>query len=357
MREVASSDLPQQALGLHRVGKPADRALQRLGVGVRRVTDSRSSTPSPPATKTGARSQPPCTPCSSSQSPSSSSTVGGLQRGERRGVPDLLDELLLGHHQLLQLSRRPASRPRSWPACAACRRPGRAARRPRGPRRRPGCSARGSARPTACPGPAAAPARRTAGCSGGCPRIMPSSRCTAIGNQRANSVAKSAAGNVSTAQSVTARTDGAVDPGPSRRRGRTARRRSRPRAGRCGWSRPGRRRSSGSSTIVPESSTKKQVAGCPSVMIARRRGSRRRAVGGDPGQLVLGQVGEQEQLAQPLRGQVLAGIHLRTHWSARYRCTSVTAIAPSPTAEATRLTESARTSPATNTPGTLDSRW
>ena len=68
----------------------------------------------------------------------------------------------------------------------------------------------------------------------------------------------------------------------------------------------------------------------------------------DPGQLLVAEVGEKEQVAQ---------FHRRTHCSARYRCTSVTAIAPSPTADATRLTDSARTSPATNTPGTLDSRW
>lgn len=37
-------------------------------------------------------------------------------------------------------------------------------------------------------------------------------------------------------------------------------------------------------------------------------------------------------------------------------CTRVTAIAPSPTAEATRFTDSARASPATKTPGRLDSR-
>ena len=42
--------------------------------------------------------------------------------------------------------------------------------------------------------------------------------------------------------------------------------------------------------------------------------------------------------------------------SSRYRCTSVTAIAPSPTADATRLTDWDRTSPATNTPGIDDSR-
>ena len=69
---------------------------------------------------------------------------------------------------------------------------------------------------------------------------------------------------------------------------------------------------------------------------------------GDPRQLLLVEGLEQEQGPQ---------VHLRAHCSARYRCTSVTAIAPSPTAEATRLTDSDRTSPATNTPGTLDSRW
>src|SRR5439155_1351469 len=41
------------------------------------------------------------------------------------------------------------------------------------------------------------------------------------------------------------------------------------------------------------------------------------------------------------------------HISLRYSCTNWTAIAPSPTAEATRLTESDRTSPAANTPARL----
>ena len=41
------------------------------------------------------------------------------------------------------------------------------------------------------------------------------------------------------------------------------------------------------------------------------------------------------------------------HALARYSCMSETAIEPSPTALATRLIERARTSPATNTPGTL----
>src|SRR6185295_7808391 len=49
------------------------------------------------------------------------------------------------------------------------------------------------------------------------------------------------------------------------------------------------------------------------------------------------------------------------HWppfyiSFRYSCTNWTAIAPSPTAEATRLTEPDRTSPEAKTPGRLVSR-
>src|SRR5207253_4639517 len=42
-----------------------------------------------------------------------------------------------------------------------------------------------------------------------------------------------------------------------------------------------------------------------------------------------------------------------SHISFRYSCTNWTAIAPSPTADATRLTEAGRTSPAANTPGRL----
>src|SRR5713101_7241477 len=48
-----------------------------------------------------------------------------------------------------------------------------------------------------------------------------------------------------------------------------------------------------------------------------------------------------------------AGLLGHDHTSLRYSCTNWTAIAPSPTAEATRLTESDRTSPAANTPGRL----
>src|SRR5438094_4127504 len=48
-----------------------------------------------------------------------------------------------------------------------------------------------------------------------------------------------------------------------------------------------------------------------------------------------------------------AGLLGHDHTSLRYSCTNWTAIAPSPTAEATRLTESDRTSPAANTPARL----
>src|ERR1044072_6633247 len=44
------------------------------------------------------------------------------------------------------------------------------------------------------------------------------------------------------------------------------------------------------------------------------------------------------------------------HIDLRYSCTNFTAIAPSPTAEATRLIDLARTSPAANTPARLVSK-
>src|SRR5438093_1100801 len=46
-------------------------------------------------------------------------------------------------------------------------------------------------------------------------------------------------------------------------------------------------------------------------------------------------------------------VHPSSYISLRYSCTNLTAIAPSPTAEATRLIESDRTSPAANMPGRL----
>src|SRR5437762_5185385 len=54
------------------------------------------------------------------------------------------------------------------------------------------------------------------------------------------------------------------------------------------------------------------------------------------------------------RNRIALGRYGRlSHSSFRYSCTNWTAMAPSPTAEATRLTESERTSPAANTPGRL----
>src|SRR6202044_2509332 len=73
-----------------------------------------------------------------------------------------------------------------------------------------------------------------------------------------------------------------------------------------------------------------------------------------PGDLLVGELLEQEERAQLFR--VARGYRCHDKVS-RYRCTNITAIAPSPTAEATRLADSARTSPATNTPGALVSRW
>ena len=71
---------------------------------------------------------------------------------------------------------------------------------------------------------------------------------------------------------------------------------------------------------------------------------------GEPRELLVAQVLEQEQGPQLLRFQPFG------HWCSRYVWRSWIAIAPSPTAEATRLIELALTSPAANTPGTLASR-
>ena len=75
-----------------------------------------------------------------------------------------------------------------------------------------------------------------------------------------------------------------------------------------------------------------------------------------PAQLFFIQFLEQEESPNlvDITGKVVSSSH---HLISRYRCTSMTAMAPSPTAEATRLADSARASPATNTPGILLSRW
>src|SRR6476620_9338746 len=87
-----------------------------------------------------------------------------------------------------------------------------------------------------------------------------------------------------------------------------------------------------------------------------------RFVGGDVAvfaqrrQLLVAQLFEKEQRPE-LVGKALVAHHRSSQASAKYRCTNITAIDPSPTAAATRLADSARTSPATNTPGTLVSKW
>src|SRR4030095_15369502 len=78
------------------------------------------------------------------------------------------------------------------------------------------------------------------------------------------------------------------------------------------------------------------------------------ALTGQPAELLVVQRLEQEQRLDLVRGQ---SYQLGHHSTSKYRCTNVTAIAPSPTAEATRFPGSARTSPAANTPGRLVSRW
>ena len=76
------------------------------------------------------------------------------------------------------------------------------------------------------------------------------------------------------------------------------------------------------------------------------------ALAAQPVQLLVVEFLEQEQRAKfvDAAGQALG------HSFSKYRWTSMTAIAPSPTADATRLADSARASPATNTPGMLVSR-
>ena len=71
--------------------------------------------------------------------------------------------------------------------------------------------------------------------------------------------------------------------------------------------------------------------------------------GGPLGELRVVDVVEEVDRAQVGDGDGGGGAHA---W-ARYSWMSETAIEPSPTALATRLIERARTSPATNTPGTL----
>jgi hypothetical protein len=74
---------------------------------------------------------------------------------------------------------------------------------------------------------------------------------------------------------------------------------------------------------------------------------------GEPRELVVAEILEEEQGSQLFRREAFGF----GHRCSRYVWRSWIAIAPSPTADATRLTEADRTSPATKTPGTLASRW
>src|SRR5439155_4264022 len=72
------------------------------------------------------------------------------------------------------------------------------------------------------------------------------------------------------------------------------------------------------------------------------------------GRLLLGDLQPaRELLVVELGEQVDRAEVVQSHAFARYSWISETAIEPSPTALATRLIDRARTSPATNTPGTL----
>src|SRR5205823_3032630 len=75
----------------------------------------------------------------------------------------------------------------------------------------------------------------------------------------------------------------------------------------------------------------------------------------DPGQLILVEGLEEEEPAQGCWVQFRT--FGRRHRFSNQRCTRLTAIAPSPTAEATRFTDPPRTSPTANTPGREVSRW
>ena len=72
------------------------------------------------------------------------------------------------------------------------------------------------------------------------------------------------------------------------------------------------------------------------------------ADGGEPRELLVAEAGQDRDLAQAVGGH-----RAPTARPPRYWCTSWTAIDPSPTADATRLIDWSRTSPATNTPGRL----
>ena len=140
----------------------------------------------PACTNVGARSQPPAMPCSSSQSAMASSRSEASSGDSDRRLRHPLGRLLLQPDQRLQRGPVPLARPRSCPACAASRRPARAATRWPGPPPRPGCSARGSGRPTASRAPAAAPAGRSPPGRSCCRRTAPPAGAPPSGTSRSS---------------------------------------------------------------------------------------------------------------------------------------------------------------------------
>ena len=93
-------------------------------------------------------------------------------------------------------------------------------------------------------------------------------------------------------------------------------------------------------------------AGCAtdvSLRVGRRYGGQRRGVRNVAGGSAK-TVGRRWRVAAEAAAGIQRRVSVRCSWMSR------TAIAPSPTADATRLVEPARTSPAANTPGRLVSR-
>ena len=155
----------------------------------------------------------------------------------------------------------------------------------------------------------------------------------------------------------------AVGDGPRRCPGTAAERRGRPgarrtrrctsRSSRSGTARSRRPGRGSTSRCVPESNTKKHEAGAPSAWIVAPAGysTTRPRSASQPSCSSL-RCSNRNRVRSCSGGNRSGS----AHWCSRYVCRSWIAMAPSPTADATRLIELARTSPAANTPGTLASR-
>ena len=144
-----------------RVGEPAHRRLEVVRAD--RAGDLRPATSasSPPATSVGAMSQRAGDVVVLQPVAELVLGVAGLPSGSACGaLATRSTASSCSSTSVVQPRCRRAARRRASPACAASRRPARAAPRWPAPPPRPGCSARGSARPTASRAPAAARARR-----------------------------------------------------------------------------------------------------------------------------------------------------------------------------------------------------